>query len=406
MQRGIVATQIALTSALLLAAGLLGRSAGNVAGSAEPFVADDVIVARLSLPSSTGSDETYGSLDAQYRFVARLVEALENDPAVRSAAYASSLPLDRPRPVPFRVDGSPTTSMLPEAGLVTVSAGFFPTFAVVPVEGRVFDASDRGTSAPVVLVNESFRDHYLGGGPAVGSRLRLGDAEDAEPWLEVVGVVPDLWHRPNAPEQQAGIYVPMEQVDVGDSRLRLGPWGLAYPTLAARGIPMTGLDVSRIGVHVHAADPGLPLRSLESMRAVTERRLGRYRVWSHFWMAFGVAALVLVALGIYGVLAFGVTLRTAEIGVRRALGASVVSVQWSVVRRSVVDVGLGLAAGLAVGRILVQGLAHLLYGVDPEAPATYLGVAALVLGVSLAASWWPARHASRIDPQVAIRTEG
>lgn len=406
LQRIIVGTQVALTSALLLAAGLLGRSAGNVQGSAEPFVADDVVVARLSLPSSTASVETYATLDAQKRFVNELLERLEGDPSIREAAFMTTLPLDRPRPAPFRVDGVPASPTPSEAGLVTVSGSFFSTFDMSPVEGRLLDPSDRGSAAPVAVVNESFRDRYLDGLPTVGSRIRLGGDESTEPWLQVVGVVPDLWHRPNAPEQQAGIYVPLEQASVGDAGLRLGPWGLAYPTLAARGATAGVLEASRIGSHVHAADPGLPLRSLETMRSVTERRLGRYRVWGDFWFAFGAAALALAALGIYGVLAFGVTLRTPEIGVRRALGASSATIQRSVVRHAVVDVGVGLVAGLILGRLLVQGMAHLLYGVDPAEPSAYAAVTLLVGVVALAASWWPATRASRIDPQGAIRAEG
>lgn len=406
LQRGIVATQIALTSALLLAAGLLGRSASNVQGSAEPFIVEDVLVARLSLPSSTAPDGAYATLDAQGRFVGELLERLEGDPEIREATFTTALPLDRPRPAPFRVEGAPASATPAEAGLVTVSGGFFSTFALSPIEGRVLAETDGPGTAPVAVINESFRDRYLAGVPALGAQIRLGDNESSEPWLQVVGVVPDLWHRPNAPEQQAGIYVPLEQTSVGDARLRLGPWGLAYPTVAARSARAGALEASRIGFHVHAADPGLPLRSLESMGSVADRRLGRYRVWGTFWFAFGAAALALAALGIYGVLAFGVALRTPEIGIRRALGASSTAIQRSVARHALADVGVGLVAGLILGRVLVQGMAHLLYGVDAMEPAVYAGVTLLVGLVALAASWWPARRASRIDPREAIRAEG
>jgi predicted permease len=407
LQRGIVLAQLALTAGLLVAAGFVTRSVGNVSSAMARWVDDDVRVLRLSLPSAAeAGGRSYGGTEAQLRFVAELEDRLAADPAVSTASFATAVPLDPPRSAPVRLEGEvgPETPER-DAGVVTVSPAYFDVFGVAAEQGRVLERGDRAGTPPVAVVNRSFAERHLPGRSPLGARIRLGGTASDEPWLEIVGVIPDLWEQPGAPDRQAGVYLPLRQVAVGDPMVRVGPWGLAYPSLALRESRPGAADASLLGGHVFAMDPALPIRSLESMADVADRRLGRYRVWGRFWLAFAAATLLLAALGVYGVLSFHVTVRTAEIGVRRALGASVASVQREVVLGALREVALGVTLGLGLGSLVARGLGHVLYGVDDGDPAVFLAVALLVTVVALGASWLPARRAARIDPRRAMRAE-
>ena len=404
LQRMIVASQLALTAALLVTAGFVGRSVGNVADTLQRFVVPDVTVMGLALPSPQG-DAVLGH-EGHMRFIRALEERLAGDPSVASAAFTTAVPLQAPREVPVALDarGDPA-AVEREAGIVAVSPGYFDTFGVEALDGRLFSDADGPVATPVALVNQSFARRHFPERSPVGARIRLGAPGAAEPWIEVVGVVPDLWSRPDAPERNAGVYVPLTQTTSGDLATRLGPWGAAYPRLAVRAAASGSVDASLLGRHVAALDPSLPVRTLDSMEGIGNRMMGRYQVWGRFWLAFAVAALLLAALGIYGVLSFVVSLRTAEIGIRRALGASSASVQRGIVLAGMKDLVVGLMVGLAMGKVLTDGLGQILYGVEPGDPRVFLLVAMVVGTVGLTASWLPARRAARIDPRDAIRAD-
>jgi hypothetical protein len=379
----------------------------NVSGAAARFVTDDVVVLGLGLPTSTLEDgAAYDDPDAQARFVSGLENRLAGDAAVAAVGYGTAIPLEAPASIPFRLAGAASTvTDGPEAGVITVSPGYFRVFGIDALEGRLLSVDDRSDAPPVALVNRRFAELHLDGRVPVGARLRLGGDEAAEPWVEVVGVVPDLWERPGAPAEEAGIYLPVAQLGQGEPMLRVGRWGLAYPALAVRAARPGAVTAPALGGHVAALDASLPLRRLETMEELADRRLGRYRVWGRFWLAFAGAALLLAGLGIYGVLSFHVTLRTHEIGVRRALGASAASIQRDVVRRALENVVLGGTLGLWLGSLLTAGLGQVLYGVEGNDPTVFASVALLITGVAVAASWWPARRAARVDPRDAMRAD-
>lgn len=406
LQNAVVVAQLGLTSGLLVAAGFLLQSVRNVDRVQERFDGGGVMVMRLVLSSERVDGPAYGDHEARLRFVSGLVDALASDPAVEAAAFTTDVPLDPPRTASVALGGADPSAEPPEAGILTVTTDYFELFGVGALEGRLLDRSDREGSAPVALVNERFADRYLdGAATAVGRRIRPGPSDPGAPWLEVVGVVPTLWDRPGQPEREAGVYVPLAQSAAGDPRTRLGPWGLGYPTLVARARPGADLDGAALRRLVHAADPGLPVADLRSMDDVTAQRTARYRVWGRFYTTFAVAALLLAALGTYGVLAFGVARRTAEIGVRRALGASARSVQTDVLKGAAARLVPGVVGGLWLGAVLAGGLRQILYGVEPDDPAVFAAVAFLMIAVGTLASIVPARRAARTDPGRAIRGE-
>lgn len=405
IQRAMVLSQLALTTGLLVAAGFVVRSVDNVSATAERLVRDDVLVLGVSLPASPGdAGRAYGEPGRALAFARELEERLEAEPGVSSAAFTTAVPLRAPVPIPFRLeeaaDGADAGS---EAGVVTVSPEYFRVFGVEAEEGRLLRPEDGPGGPAVAVVNRTFARQHLGGRRVLGARLRLGGPDSAEPWVEIVGVVPDLWERPQDPTAQAGLYLPLAQVGLGQAMLRVGRWGLAYPTFAIRTHTPGALSAERVRDLVFALDADLPVRSLEPMGALAERSFGRYRVWGRFWLAFAATALLLATLGVYGVLSFTVARRTGEIGIRRALGASAGSVQRDVIRRALVDAGVGVALGLWAGSLLARAIRQVLYGVDLAEPGIYLAVAGLVGLLAVAGSWWPALRAARVDPQVALR---
>ena len=413
----LVVVQITLTAGLVVAAGFVTRSMIHVSQARTEVDGDGVIIARVGLPSSggDGAGTVYPDHASHLAFTRDLIRRLEADPTVATAGFATSFPLERPRTVSVRVsEGSDALEPVLDVGVVTVSPGYFDAFQVAPVSGRLLDDRDGPGGQAVALVNESFAARYLSDRDPVGARIRLepssgtddADRTDpAEPWLLVVGVVPDLWQSPREPARRAGLYVPLSQSAAGDPTARLGRWGLQFLTVFARS--RGGLDppASAVRDALHDVDPSLPITWMRSMEETIRQRLGRYGVWGRFYLAFAGVGLLLATIGVYGVLSFWVTLRTPEIGVRRALGASPGTVQRQVLRRACTHVGLGLGMGLVLGAVLIRGLTQVLYGVEPFDPWVYGSVVILMVSVGVLAGWQPARRAARIHPLQAIRQE-
>lgn len=392
----LVVTQLALTTGLLVAAGLVVRSSMNIESAGRVIEADDVLVANVALTGGGFSDDA-----ARRVFTEELGRMLSGGAAAQRVAVGTTLPLTLPHSVGFATPDAPDPEAHPETGVVSVSTDYFAVFGVAADEGRTFEAGDRVGGELVAVVNRTFADRYLPLGGAVGSQIRL-DA-DAEPWLTVVGVVPDLWRRHLEPEREAGVYLPLAQLSVGDGAVRLGRLGLRYPEIVVEGRGDPAATVAAARDAVFGIDPTVPIRSLRSLDEVVAQRTGRYRVWGRFYLALAVAGTLLAMLGVYSVLSFRVAERTAEIGVRRALGATTAVVQRGVMGTAGRQVVLGAVLGLALGGALAGGMARILFGVDTHDPVIFTSVAGVVALVGLTASWLPARRAGGIDPVEAIR---
>lgn len=388
--RGVVAFEVALSCALLVGSGLMIKSILQVRQIDLGFDKTGLLTAGLNLDATR-----YPEPGSQMRFVDLLLQGLRTEPGVAAAAVADTLPTETAPMTFYAVEGQAEAepASQPRAHRARVSAGYFSTLGAAVQEGRELTSEDRPESLPVVVVNESFARRAWPDASPLNRRIRLGRGND-EPWRTVVGVVPDLWM--NGFDRSArpdGIYLPLAQAPAAGFRL----------VVRAAGDPVA-LTPS-IRQRVAQLDRGLPLDSVQTMERVVSRNAFAFNLFGALFGLFGLAALLLASVGIYGVVAFSVQQRTREIGIRISLGAQ---------RRDILSLLLGqgarqVAAGLGVGLLLAWGVSRLigsfLFEVQPGDPAVFLSVTLLLAGVALCACLVPARRAMRVDPQVSLRYE-
>ncbi len=387
---GIVA-EVALALVLLAGGGLMTRGFLRLQAVDPGFDTSHALVAMVRLPSAR-----YGDDGARRRFVREVLDRLAALPGVTHAAEASNLPLiGGANASSFTAEGAPPSApgQLPVANLVIATPGYFQTMGIPMVHGRTFTDADGPDAPPVVIVNELLARRYWPDSDPVGKRIRFGDNDPTEPWTTVVGVVGNIRHDSLAAPLRPGVYVPYAQLPHGNVRLVVrtagDPLALAAPVRAA----------------IWALDPDLPVVDEMTLARVVARSVWQSRLYSWLFGIFGGVALLLAATGVYGVVAYAVSRRTREIGIRMALGASRRDVGRLIVGQGARLAALGLALGLAAAYALTPVLASLLFGVAATDPATFAGATAGLLAVALGAAWLPARRAARLDPAVALRAE-
>jgi len=390
----LIVAEMAVSCALLVASGLMIRSIVQLAVAPMPFATTSVLTAHVRLPV-IGYPDTV----SRGAFYDRLLSRLAAIPGVEAAAVSSALPATEHDETAIRVEGRAYSSIdeAPRARRGVVEPGYFETFQVGVLRGRGFDGGDRLGGMPVAVVNESFLQRFLPDGNPIGRRIREGTRDSTRQWLTVVGVVPDLHMQgmgDNERGSEAGFYVPLAQSD-----LRYG----AAIALRVRGNVMRGAGDVRAAVA--ALDPGLPVFGLMPMDVVIDRETWFFRSLGGVFIVFGLAALFLAAVGLYGVMSFSVTARTHEMGIRRALGAPGHGLIWLVLRKGVVQLAVGLAIGLALAALAAGPLTVALYQVEPRDPLVFGGVAVTLALVGLVASLIPARRVTRVDPVEALGSE-
>ena len=390
----LIVAEMAVSCALLVASGLMIRSIVQLAVAPMPFATKSVLTAQVRLPALDYPDTV-----SRNAFYDQLLPRLSAIPGVEAATLSSGLPATENDERAFEVDGRayPSADEVPRARRGVIEPGFFETFQVGVLRGRVFGREDRQGALPVAVVNESFvRRHFPDGDP-IGRRIREGARDTTRQWLTVVGVVPDLHMQGignNERGNEVGFYVPLAQSD-----LRYGA-GMA---LRVRGDVMG--RVGDVRAAVAALDPSLPVFSVLSMDVVIERETWFFRSFGGMFIVFGLAALFLAAVGLYGVMSFSVTARTHEMGVRLALGAPGHGLIWLVLRKSVGQLAVGLAIGLALAALAAGPLQIVLYQVEARDPVVFGGVAATLALVGLAAAFIPARRVARVHPAEALNAE-
>ncbi len=388
----LVLGEVALAFMLLAGASLLLRSFERLQRVDPGFAADRVLTARVTLPRIAYPEEK-----RWLAFGQELLARTETEPGVRSAALVSDAPLgDSPPYSSFVIQGAEALApaVVQDAAVFTATGSYFETLRIPLVRGRLFDTGDRSGGRDVALVSQAAAQRYWQGGDAVGARITFGDPADPEVrWLTVVGVVGDVLHEGLNRQAYPQIYIPFEQSPVRSMVL----------AVRTAGDPMATVPVVRRAIA--GLDPDLPLADVSTLEERKAVSLARPRVNAAVLGGFALAALVLAAVGIYGVVAYGVVQRTRELGIRMALGAGGSTLLRMVIRQGMMPVlgGMvfGLAGALAGGRLL-RGL---LFGVGSGDPTILALVTGFLVAVALAAMYLPARRASRSDPMIALRVD-
>jgi putative ABC transport system permease protein len=385
--RGTLAvSQMALALLLLTGAGLLIRTFFALRDVRPGFATERVLSLRIDVPR-----QRYPDAGKQIGYVHALLERISAVPGVRSVAATNEVPFSHSRTrSSFEIDGRlAPPGQGPSADRRNVTPGYFRTMGIPLLRGRDFDSREKDGSPPVAMVNQTFARRFFPGEEALGKRLLLFNTA-----REIVGVVGDVRHMSLSETLEPEIYVPLFQQPSDLLALAIDS-ALAPPE---RLIPA-------VKEALREADPAQPGYSFASMRARIEESVEPQRANGILLGTFAGVALLLAAVGLYGVTAHGVAQRTHEFGVRMALGAGRSDVIRLVLGQAFRLVGMGVALGAAAAYGLTRVISGLLFGVKASDPLTFAGVALLLFGVALLAGWLPARRAARVDPVTALRCE-
>jgi len=392
LRAAFVISQFALSLVLLAGAGLLIRSFTHVAGINPGFDPNRVSSFWVGLPKTR-----YGEEPQQVRFYEQLLTKLQAIPGAEGAAIIAPLPFSgNSRSSSFTVVGQPPPVLgtEPEAAHLGASGSYFATMKIPLKNGRTFNERDVKEAPPVCIVNEALaRTHFPNG--AIGQRIIVGAGPNhPEPEREIVGVVGNARHDSLTAAQDAEIYIPFQQ-EVRRSM------DLVLRTTSAEP---AGMDTA-VRNAIHAVDSRLYVPKLTPMRELLSDTLAQSKFNVLLVGAFAGAAMILAAIGIYGVIAYSVAQRTREFGIRMALGAQRRDMMKMVLRHSMTMLAIGLAIGLVAALTATRLLQSMLFGVGVNDITTYASVIFLLAGASLLASYIPARRATKVDPVVALRYE-
>ncbi len=400
VRRGLVVAEVGTAVLLVVGAGLLLRSVARLQGVDPGFEPEGVVVASFSLTTAA-----YPEPGDVARFHRTLDQRLRALPAVEEVGAIRSLPLrdgamgiesieivDRPR-----TDEEEAWEV---AGYQIVNPGYFEAMGIPVLEGRLPTWSDDTDAVPVAVINRTMALAFWGGQDPLGERFRLGPEDWGNPVLTVVGVVADVRQAGLTGDPSPRFFVPRAQATA-----IYGGLGIRYATLVVRAGSEPGATLRALRETVSALDPDLPVVRTGSMDEIVTRSQGDTRALGVLLSAFSILALILGAVGIYGLVAHSVTSRTREIGVRIALGARPGEVVGSVLGEGVLLAGVGVVLGVAGALAGARLLESLLYGVGVYDPVAYIAGPAILLGVAVLAALLPARRAARIDPVEAMRAE-
>jgi putative ABC transport system permease protein len=390
IRRALVVTEVALTLMLLIVAGLMLRSLQRLQAFNPGFEADNVMTVRIDLPRSYTAQQAAS-------FQQQLIERIEGVPGAQSVGLASDVPLD----------GNTSATMLPIEGLAppdddirvyvhTISPNFLAALGIPLLRGREFDVQDNEQTPRAIIIGDSMARRLWPDEDPIGKRVSTTrDKNGSRIWDHVVGVVGDVKYRTLLRDQNKDpdIYLPLSQ----------NP-GRALALAVRTQSDPSGL-VSAIRGQVQSLDPNLPVFNVATMQERMKNDTARTRFFTLLLGVFACAATLLAVVGIYGVMAYSVTQRTHEIGIRMALGARRQDVLKLVVGEGMALVGIGVGIGLVVALAATRVLESQLYSISATDPLTFSLVSLLLAGVALGASYVPARRATKVDPMVALRYE-
>ncbi|HWA56231.1 MAG TPA: ABC transporter permease [Gemmatimonadales bacterium] len=388
--KGLVIAELALSGGLLVAAGFMIESVWTRTRFNYGVPTEGVFTSRVGLFESTYPDSA-----SRQRFWNALEERLQQLPGQGGAALTTVLPGLGGWRENFALEGTTYAKEqdYPVTRQAAVSPGWFGAFGVKPVAGRVLGPGDIGGALPVAVVTEGFVRKHFGGGSAVGRRIRIGGMESKEPWLTVVGVIPDVWFDGNSTDDalRTAVLTPIGQ----------GDYRFLSLLVIAKGDPLA--MAQPVQQAVSSIDPDQPIYFVRTLAENIQLNGWFYSVFGTLFVVFGGAALFLATVGVYGVMSFSVSRRTREIGVRMALGASTRDVVGMFLRQGGLQSLIGLSAGIVLAIFLSKGLRLVLFQVNTTNWLMYAGVSVALGLTSLLATWLPARRAVGVDPNVALR---
>jgi len=382
--------ELALTLVLLAGAGLLLRSAAVLYDADMILDTPNLLTARLSLPF-----DRFSTSDARLRFSERLQERLDVVSSIASATIGSTMPFSGASSRLLIIDSEPAPTRPRTVQSVAVGDRYFETLGAPIIRGRRFTGADGLPGQEAVIVNERFVARYFPDEDPIGRRIRLretGADGTMTPWLLIVGVSPSIRQSP-AGDAAPVAYVPLRSQP---------PSNLAL-VVRGRG-DTTGLAIV-LRQEVHAIDPDVALYSIEPLERVSQKSRWIPRAMSTVLTLVAGIGLLLVAMGLYAVTAYGVAQRTSEIGIRMALGSQRSQVLWLFLKGALVRLGLGVTIGIAGAIAVGQVLRSLLARTSPLDPLTFVVVVLILASVGVVATLAPALQATRMDPVIALRNE-
>jgi len=390
-RRVLMGVEVALALMLLSGCGLMIRTMMQLAAVDPGFRADHLLTARISL-----SGQQWNPAERRIAFYERMLEAVRGISGVTDAALTLSLPIEGSNwGSIFIVSGKPIPprAELPSSAFVPVSDTYFRTMGIATKKGRGFEPRDGAGSATVIVINETLAARMWPGEDPIGQKLKQGWPEDTTPWREVVGVVADVKLQGVDRSTPMQVFLPLTQETPRDI------------AIVARTAVEPGTLSKALESAVQALQPNLPVMRILPMTSMMSTAIATRRLSAMILAVFGVVAILIAAVGLYGVVSHSVTERTREIGVRMALGAERRTILRLFIGQGLMTALIGTVAGFAGALVLSSWLRQLVFGVEPTDPLTLATVGALLLIVAAIACYIPALRATRVDPLVALRAE-
>jgi predicted permease len=391
LHNGLVVAQTAIGLVLLVGSGLLIRSFVRILNLDPGFDPKHMLTARIGVSFDRLSH------DQHFQFYDQLVGRLSALPGVQAASAGWPLPMsDSNASISFSIPGDPVSEADHPSETVGVALpGYFESMRIPLLSGRLYGERDGVRAAPVIIINQAFARKYFPGQNPIGKHIKVdgGDGVIEHPTRDVVGVVGDIKRRGLTAEADPQYYLPYAQSVITNPFL----------TIRTTGDPAAVENALRAAVH--EMDKSVPVYQVSKLENYVSKSVAQPRFQTLLLSCFAAIALMLSAIGLYGLLSYMVVQRTLEIGLRMALGAQRTDVLRMIVRRGLTLALIGLVAGLTISAMMTRLLSGMLYGIRPSDPVTFATVTVLLLLVSLAASTVPAYRAARLDPMETLREQ-